>query len=69
MSDAVEFTTDTFEEFEIVRDSGACNMMDRRCVQAQADIRELWNLSDPTSDSTSYARLLTAFSAWKAGQE
>jgi hypothetical protein len=64
-----EFTEETFEEFETVRASGACNMLDRSCVGAQAEARNLLKLESATWDRRTYSRLLTAFSAWKEAQE
>jgi hypothetical protein len=64
-----EFTQKTFEQFETVRSTGICNMLDRSCVAGVADSRGFSDLVVALIDRKTYSRLLTAFSAWKATQE
>ncbi len=71
----MEITQTVLDQFEIVRESGRTNMMDRNAVQVAAfdlDCFELvaW-IGDPQdrSDRRRYPLLLTAFSASKEGGE
>jgi len=49
------------EQFESIRQDGACNMMDRRCVQNEADDYAYYSLASLTKPE--YAMLLLNYSA------
>lgn len=65
-----EFSDGVFEDFDTIRQSSMCNMMDRFCVAEAADA-----ILDPgvdlvgiCDDKKAYGRLLMAFSSWKQAQ-
>jgi len=43
-------TKEIMQQYEMIRANGACNMLDRRCVQKVADLAGLYGLASLTKD-------------------
>jgi hypothetical protein len=69
--DNLTIPDEVFEQFELVRNGGGTNMMDRLGVQYWADQMECYELVCWIEDAgkRGYAALLTQFSAWKEARD
>lgn len=56
-----EINRDCMAQYEQVRRSGACNMLDPNCVCDVAEAWELWELADVAADADLYSLLLQNF--------
>lgn len=64
MDQAFSFIEETFSQFEAVRQTGCCNMLDRNGVQAMADMLGFDNLVNVCADRKEYSALLVGYKAW-----